>query len=127
MPKKDLSTVQNDTRTRLADLAGLAVETIAELAEGAERDNVRLAAAEAILDRIGLGRGATLKIETDATMHEQATSEAAELVSRIQRNAELAAPARTPEVDTLIVLEGDTPELPVAREVDPSTIIDVPA
>lgn len=60
-------------------------------------------------------------------MHEQATSEAAELVSRIQRNAELAAPARTPEVDTLIVLEGDTPELPVAREVDPSRVIDVPA
>lgn len=112
----DLTATVQDARQALAKLVPLAVETLAELAVGAERDNVRLAAAEAILDRSGLGRGASLDVTTNREQHEQATAEALALVEKLERNRG-ALHAPTPSLETLLVLEGDEVELPVAGPV----------
>ena len=112
----DLTATVQDARAALAKLVPLAVETLAELAVGAERDNVRLAAAEAILDRSGLPRGATLDVTTNREQHEQATAEALALVERLERNRG-ALPAHTPSLETLLVLEGNDTDLPLALPV----------
>ena len=109
----DLTATIQDARAALSKLVPLAVEPLAELAVGAERDNVRLAAAEAILDRSGLGRGATLDVTTNREQHEQATVEALALVERLAKNKG-ALPTHTPSLDALLVLEADEVELPVA-------------
>ena len=112
----DLTATVQDARAALAKLVPLAVETLAELTVGAERDNVRLAAAEAILDRSGLPRGATLDVTTNREQHEQATAEALALVERLERNRG-ALPAHTPSLETLLVLEGNDTDLPLALPV----------
>jgi len=112
----DLTATVQDARAALAKLVPLAVETLAELAVGAERDNVRLAAAEAILDRSGLPRGATLDVTTNREQHEQATAEALALVERLERNRG-ALPAHTPSLEALLVLEGNDTDLPLALPV----------
>jgi hypothetical protein len=111
----DLVSVQADAREALARLVPQAIETLSELALGAERDNVRLAAAEAILDRTGLARGQTQSASTSKEEHEQVTLEAGELLLRLERNR-LALPVltHTPALDTLAVLEGEEEALPVA-------------
>lgn len=115
----DLATVQNDAREALAKLVPLAIETLSELALGAERDNVRLAAAEAILDRSGLARGANVSVTTSREEHEQATTEALDLVARLERNrTALPVLPHTPSLEAVIVLEGDDEELPVAGPVE---------
>jgi hypothetical protein len=105
----------------------LAINTLHELALGAERDNVRLAAAEAILDRTGLSKGATLHVTTDVEEHRQAEAAALALVERLERNrAPLGgAPAPSPALDALVVLEGDDENLPVADSLRTSAAIEV--
>lgn len=112
----DLTATVQDARQALAKLVPLAVDTLAELAVGAERDNVRLAAAEAILDRSGLGRGATLDVTTNREQHEQATVEALALVERLQAN-KAGTSAHVASLEALLVLEGEDEELPVAVPV----------
>lgn len=114
-----LDTVVLTQRDRLAALIPLAIDTLAELAVAAERDNVRLAAAEAILDRTGLGKGSKLEVTTTPEQHAEATSSAEALVARLARNKALQAPTAAPQpsLDTLLVLESETDELPVAGHV----------
>lgn len=119
----DLVGTAEDARKQLASLLPLAVSTLQELALGAERDNVRLAAAEAILDRAGVPRGATLQVQTDSEQHRQAELAALELVERLARNKG-ALPAHTPSLDALVVLEGEEDELPIS--VQHADAIEVP-
>lgn len=115
MSQSDLVGPLEAARAQLASLIPLAVDTLQELALGAERDNVRLAAAEAILDRSGLARGANLQVTTDADQHRQAELAALELVERLARNKAVeASTGPSPALDTLVVLEGDLEELPLA-------------
>ena len=127
MSQADLVGPLEAARAQLASLIPLAVETLQELALGAERDNVRLAAAEAILDRSGLARGASLHVTTDADQHRQAEVAALELVERLARNKAIQAPVvASPAFDTLVVLEGEDEELPLATG-DYSGVIDTHA
>jgi hypothetical protein len=115
MSVSDLVGTADDARRQLATLLPLAVSTLQELALGAERDNVRLAAAEAILDRAGVPRGASLQVSTDDHQHRQAELAALELVERLAKNKAVEAlPAPSPALDTLVVLEGEDEELPVS-------------
>lgn len=115
MSASDLTGTVEQARAQLARLVPLAVETLQELALTAERDNVRLAAAEAILDRTGLGRNSTLQVNTSNEQHRQAEAAALELVERLARNRAVEAlPSPSPALDTLLVLEGEPDELPLA-------------
>jgi hypothetical protein len=115
MAVADLAGTVEQAKAQLASLVTLAVDTLQELALGAERDNVRLAAAEAILDRSGLPRGAALQVSTDSEQHRQAELAALELVQRLARNkAAEALPTPSPDVETLLVLEDESDDLPLA-------------
>lgn len=121
----DLVGTAEDARKQLAKLLPLAVDTLQELALGAERDNVRLAAAEAILDRAGVPRGQQLQVTTDSQQHRQAELAALELVERLARNkGALPELTHTPSLDALVVLEGEEDELPIA--VQHADAIEVP-
>lgn len=111
-------------RNELARLLPLAVDTLHDLAMHAERENVRLAAAESILDRSGVARGASLHVTTDHEQHREAERAALDLVQRLERNRALQSASNVP-LDALVVLEGDVPdELPLAAP--PATgVIDV--
>lgn len=84
-------------------------QILTELAETSENDRVRLAAAESILDRVGLGKSSTTQVVVNQGEHEAARNEAAELVARIEENQRAIAEGSVvkPDLDTLIVLEGE--------------------
>lgn len=89
-----------------------AVQIITELAETSENDRVRLAAAESIADRAGLGKSSTTQVQVNQGEHEAAANEAAELVARIEENQRVIAEGkRTPDLETLIVHEGESAEV----------------
>lgn len=95
-------------RDKLNRYLGRAVEIITELAETSENDRVRLAAAESIADRAGLGKSSTTQVNVSASEHEAARKDAEDVVAQLKRNKALtSAPVVSPEVDTLIVLEGE--------------------
>lgn len=123
----DLATVQTKARDRLAKLVPLAIDALSTLALGAEKEQVQLAAAEAILDRSGLARGSTLAITTSRQEHDQATEAALALVSKLDRNRrQLPILTKTPELETLVVLEGDVVTLPEKGAI-PGTVIETTA
>lgn len=97
-------------RNKLSRYLPRAVEIMTELAETSENDRVRLAAAEAIADRAGLGKTSTQHVQVNQGEHEAARNEAAELVARIEDNQRAIAQGKViePDVETLIVHEGDT-------------------
>lgn len=98
----------NKAREKLNRYLGRAVEIITELAETSENDRVRLAAAESIADRAGLGKSSTTQVNVSASEHEAARREAEELVGRLSdQKAVTKAPVVDPDIDTLIVLEGE--------------------
>lgn len=129
MSVADLVSGAEKARAQLASLLPLAVETLQELALGAERDNVRLAAAEAILDRTGLSRGSAVATGGDSDQHRQVDLSALDLVSKLRRNldsqAQQALPS--PSLETLVVLEGEQDELPTASPDTYVHVIDVDA
>lgn len=94
-----------------------AVEIITELAETSENDRVRLAAAESIADRAGLGKSTNTQVTVNQGEHEAARREAEEVVKRIQDNqravAERTSGSQIP-LDTLIVVEGIADEVPAS-------------
>lgn len=96
-------------REKLNRYLGRAIEIITELAETSENDRVRLAAAESIADRAGLGKSSTTQVVVNQGEHEAARNEAAELVARIEENQRAIAEGSVvkPDIDTLIVLEGE--------------------
>lgn len=85
------------------------IQIITELAETSENDRVRLAAAESIADRGGLGKSATTQVQVNQGEHEAARNEAAELVARIEENQRAIAEGigHKPDLDVLIVHEGE--------------------
>lgn len=107
-PKKDAYTLAiASARDKMNAFLGRAVEIITELAETSENDRVRLAAAESIADRAGLGKSATTQVQVSQAEHDVATLETQELLRRIQENqAEIAAPAHVVPLETLIIHEG---------------------
>lgn len=94
-------------REKLDKYLGRAVEIITELAETSENDRVRLAAAESIADRAGLGKSSTTQVNVSQSEHEAARREAEELVARLGDNRGIPAVVVEPDLDTLIVLEGE--------------------
>ena len=94
-------------RDKLTKYLGRAVEIITELAETSENDRVRLAAAESIADRAGLGKSSTTQVNVSQSEHEAARREAEELVARLGDNRGIPAVVVEPDLDTLIVLEGE--------------------
>jgi hypothetical protein len=97
----------NKAREKLSKYLGRAVEIITELAETSENDRVRLAAAESIADRAGLGKSSTTQVNVSQSEHEAARREAEELVARLGDNRGIPAVVVEPDLDTLIVLEGE--------------------
>lgn len=94
-------------RMKLTRYLPRAVEIITELAETSENDRVRLAAAESIADRAGLGKSSSTQVTVSQSEHEAARREAEELVARLGDNRGIPAVVVEPDLDTLIVLEGE--------------------
>ena len=94
-------------RDKLNRYLGRAVEIITELAETSENDRVRLAAAESIADRAGLGKSSTTQVNVSASQHEAARKDAEDVIARLKQNKSVSAPVVEPDLDTLIVLEGE--------------------
>lgn len=93
-------------RSKLVSYLPRAVEIITELAETSENDRVRLAAAESIADRAGLGKSQIHQVQVSQTEHDVAEIEANELLKRIRENQqEIDVPH--PSLEALIVHEGD--------------------
>lgn len=94
-------------REKLSRYLPRAVEIITELAETSENDRVRLAAAESIADRAGLGKSSTTQVNVSASEHEAARKDAEDVIARLKQNKGIQAPKVEPSIDTLIVLEGE--------------------
>jgi hypothetical protein len=94
-------------RAKLSRYLPRAVEIITELAETSENDRVRLAAAESIADRAGLGKSSTTQVNVSASQHEAARKDAEDVIARLKQNKSVSAPVVEPDLDTLIVLEGE--------------------
>jgi predicted sugar kinase len=95
-------------REKLSRYVNRAVEILEELAEGAENERVRLAAADSILDRAGVGKSTNTQVTVgSAAEHEAANREAADVVAALARNKAHTSPVQGVPLDTLIVLEGE--------------------
>lgn len=112
-PKKDpVALALASAREKLTRFLPRAVEILEELAELSENDRVRLAAAESIADRAGLGKGSTIDVRATSAEHDIATQEANDLLKRIHENqAAIGVGGHVIPLDTLIVHEGDTEEV----------------
>ena len=97
-------------REKLTRYLPRAVEIITELAETSENDRVRLAAAESIADRAGLGKSSTTQVNVSASEHEAARKDAEDVVARLKQNKSIETKLVTPDLDTLVVLEGEVVE-----------------
>jgi len=97
-------------RSKLTRYLPRAVEILTELAETSENDRVRLAAAESIADRAGLGKSSSTQVNVSASEHEAARREAEELVGRMKGQIE-HKPEVKPSIEALIVLEGEIDEV----------------
>jgi hypothetical protein len=96
-------------RDKLSRFVGRAVEILEELAEGAENERVRLAAADSILDRAGVGKSTNTQVTVgSAAEHEAANREAADVVAALARNKAHTSPVQGVPFETLVVLEGET-------------------
>lgn len=93
-------------REKLTRFLPRAVEILTELAEGSENDRVRLAAAESIADRAGLGKSTTTQVNVTQTEHDVAEIEANELLKRIQENQTAIEPPHI-GLEALIVHESE--------------------
>lgn len=98
-------------RENLSRYMGRAVEIITELAEGAENERVRLAAAESILDRTGVGKTSTQQVEVgSAGEHEAARRSADEVMKAFNKNKrDMSKEPADISLEALIVHEGDDP------------------
>lgn len=100
--------VLEQAREKLTKYLGRAVEIITELAETSENDRVRLAAAESIADRAGLGKSSTTQVNVSQSEHEAARREAEELVARMEQNKSITpGQSPNPSLDALMVHEGE--------------------
>jgi len=111
-------------RDKLARFMPRAVDILTELAETAENERVRLAAAESILDRSGLGKSSSTQVTVSQAEHDIATREAEEIVAKLGRQKEIesGAPVVKPSIEALVVLEGDDDTLPTTTATPEGTI-----
>lgn len=95
-----------NAREKLTRYVERAAEILQELAESSENDRVRLAAADSILDRAGVGKSSTIETKVDPGMHDDARRQAEEIMAKLKRNKDAGAVSGIP-LDALIVHEGD--------------------
>lgn len=96
-------------REKLSRYLPRAIEIMTELAETSENDRVRLAAAESIADRAGLGKSAVTQVVVTQSEHDAARLEAEAVMQRIRENQDaITKGATNMPFDVLIVLEGET-------------------
>ena len=94
-------------REKLTRYLPRAVEILTELAETSENDRVRLAAAESIADRAGLGKSSTTQVQVNAGEHEALDRDLEDLVGALDRNrAGIAEGKINVSLEGLIVHEG---------------------
>jgi hypothetical protein len=110
-------------RLQLEESLPLAVSTLRELMTLAEKESVRLAAAESLMERVGLTKKQELRITVDQAEHDRATQEAKELVEAMQRNKQ-ALPAPQISLEAIVVHEGDDGDLPLAAPDTYGTVIE---
>ena len=105
-------------REKLSRFMPRALDILTELAETAENERVRLAAAESILDRAGLGKSSTTQVTVSQAEHEIATSDAERMIARIAANqsAKALGPVGV-SIDALLVLESEDDTLPTTGPV----------
>jgi hypothetical protein len=96
-------------REKLSRYVGRAVEILTELAETSENDRVRLAAADSILDRSGVGKSSTQQVEvSNGAEHEAARREAEDIMRQLERNkAHAHQGPQIRDLETLVVHEAD--------------------
>jgi len=106
--KSQRERVVEAARDKLSRYVGRAVEILEELAEGAENERVRLAAADSILDRAGVGKSSTQQVTVGSQAeHEAVRRQAEDVVNALKRNKETTSPVSAVPLDTLIVLESE--------------------
>lgn len=99
-------------REKLVKYLPRAIEVITELMEESENDRVRLAAAESIADRAGLGKSSTTQVQVSQAEHDIAEQEVTKLLEGIDANQKaLEVPGHTIPLDVLVVHEGQTDEV----------------
>lgn len=112
-------------RLMLAEKATLAVQIIVDLATNAESEKVQLDAAKEILDRTGVSKTQVLEVRTDQEEHARVEAELRETMEKLERNnVQRHLPHGQRSLDAVVVLEGDSEELPVAGDVDESSVIE---
>lgn len=116
-PSDSTIAIAKDT---LRDAIPLAVATLKELMALSDKDSVRLAAAESILERGGLPKRQEIAVRVDQAEHALATQEANEMMAALQRNMK-GLPSPQISLEALVVHEGEgdvvvTPEI---IDVDP--------
>jgi len=95
-------------REKLSRYLPRAVEILTELAETSENDRVRLAAAESIADRAGLGKSSTTHVQVNTGEHEALELEAQEMYARMGRNkAAITEGTLDMSLEALVVHEGE--------------------
>lgn len=118
---------KDTARQNLSRYLEKAVQTLVDSMDS-DNERIALAAAESVLDRLGVGKTQQHEVQVSQVEHDQAKVEAEKLVADLARNVQgqlEAAP--TPELDTIIVLESDVEELPVAEPRSYQEIIDAEA
>lgn len=95
-------------REQLTRYLPRAVQIITELAETSENDRVRLAAAESIADRAGLGKSSTTQVTVSQGEHEALDRDLEDLVGALDRNRQGIAEGKlNVSLEGLIIHEGE--------------------
>lgn len=112
-PRRDpVALALASAREKLVKYLPRAVEIITELAETSENDRVRLAAAESIADRAGLGKSSTTQVQVSQAEHDIAAQEVAKLLEGIDANqAAITVGTHSVPLDVLVVHEGEIEEV----------------
>lgn len=122
-----LATIKENARQNLSRWTDKAIDTLVE-AMDSDNEKIALAAAESVLDRVGIGKTQVQELQVSNTEHEQARTAAEQIFADLQRNLhgqqELSP---KPELETILVLESEVEELPVAEPTSYQDIIDAEA
>lgn len=123
MPVRDDDATIAACKQMLADALPLAVSTLKELMTLGEKESVRLAAAESIMERGGLPKKTELSVTVDQSEHDRATQEAEDMLQAMSRNKQ-ALNTPKPSLEAVMIHEGDDDELPIAAPDTYDNVID---
>lgn len=122
-----LSSIKEDARLTLSRYTSKAIQTLVD-AMDSDNEKVALTAAESVLDRVGLGKSQQHQVQVSQVEHEQAKTEAEKLFADLQKNLQgQIEESPTPQLDTILVLESEVVELPMAEPTSYQDIIDAEA